>query len=121
MSLNFKDDGIPEEIETTIYVCVCTASEYYFMIGKVQISDCDYEERYSGDAGDDSTTRYKLLASMDATIALDIKSVDFVCEQVKCLEKQKECELAEHHMKMKEFQDRLDNLLVIEYQPEEAA
>ncbi len=51
-------------------------------------------------------------------LPIDSTEIDFIAEQVKRLEKNKEGELAKHHMTMKGFQDQIDNLLAIEYKPE---
>ncbi len=111
--MNFKDDGaIPEVLKTTVYVSICVESEYEWMIGEVNISNSNFAENDGG---------YIFLGSIDVEIPLNTIAIDFNSREIEGLEKKKQKELARHHVQMKEYQDRIDSLLAIEYQPEEAA
>lgn len=114
--MNFEDVEIPKEIEETLYVCLCIDSKWAHDIGQITVSICDRSRKgYSDD------TVYLLLATETVTIKIPRTVLDIKGELVSGLEARKEKELAEHHMKMKAFQDRIDNLLAIEYKPGEAA
>ncbi len=113
--MNFEDIEIPTEIEETFYVCICINSEWGHNIGRIQTSIYDYSTgKYS--SVDD---KHVLLATKKVKIKIPKVIIDFRGEIVSSLEAQKEKELAEHHMKMKAFQDKIDNLLAIECKPEE--
>lgn len=114
--MNHKDIKIPSEIKTTLYACLCIDSKWGHNIGDITVSVFDYTKR-----SHTSDDKYILLATKDLKIKIPKTTIDFRGELVSGLEEQKEKELAEHHMKMKAFQDKIDNLLAIEYKPEEAA
>lgn len=106
---------IPESISQTFYVCVCLDSDLESYIGKVTVSTVNKEELYKEDRDD----TYKTLTSIDVDIPIPkinlVECKDCLVDSLEC---QKEKELAEHHMKMTGFQDKIDNLLALEYQPE---
>lgn len=113
--MNFEDIEIPTDIEYTFYVCLCINSEWEHNIGHIGISIYDYSSGKFGNAND----KHILLATKKVKIKIPKTIIDFRGELVGGLEEQKEKELAEHHMKMKAFQDKIDNLLAIEYKLEE--
>lgn len=114
--MTFKNIKIPSMVEEAIYVCLCIDSEWEHNIGRITVSTHNYSNpKWSSDE------KHVLLTKKKLKIKIPKVTIDFKGELVDKLEKQKEDELARHHMQMKEFQDKIDNLLAIEYKPEKAA
>jgi len=113
--MNFEDIEIPTEFETEIFVHLNLSTEGIWEDGLGKVTTDTYNRTGWGDGN------FKLLATKKVKIKIPKTTIDFRGEVVTCLEAQKEKELAEHHMKMKVFQDKIDNLLAIEYKPGEAA
>jgi len=112
--MRFEDVEIPDEIEKTLYVHICLQSKWENDIGKISVHTFDR-------SGFDDDDKHVLLVTKKIKIKIPKTTIDFRGELVVGLEAQKEKELAEHYMRMKAFQDRIDNLLAIEYKPEKSS
>ena len=105
----YEANDLPASITRTIYVG--------YGIGKynaktIVVSDSEL------DSENFATVR---LLKMDMTFELPASEVDIKGKMLTVLENEKQNILAENHSRLKEVQEKIDRLLAIEYQPEEAA
>ncbi len=105
-----QDFKIPEKHEVTLYTHICLESEYSFCIGQINTTIYKPNERESV---------YAILDERNLVIDLSGKKIEGKKLVVDHLEKKKQDELASHHMKMKELQDKIDSLLAITYEGDE--
>jgi hypothetical protein len=106
MSKQYKFDEIPKNFKTTVYTHYCYHSPYSWMVGTISHDD---DER----AGDS----YICIAKTEVKIKVPEQKVDIKKLAVEALQKEKEKQMAEHHKKMFELQEKIDSLLCLEYQP----
>lgn len=106
---------IPEKEEVTLYVALCVASKYSWEIGQVKtyvnVSPVDIWS-------DDDDYHYKILATKKVTIKIKEKDINLREEIVDGLEKRKSKMKARHHMEIKEIDDKIDQLIALEYKPQ---
>ena len=113
--MNINEIEIPEEIEVTLYTTVCVRNKFSRNIGEVRVTTINLAELYKDGSGETHILLHKQAVKLKiGKVELDIKG-----EVIKGLEVEKTNELAEHHMKIKDIQDKIDSLLAIEYQGEE--
>lgn len=99
---------IPDEINQTVYI--------QLGVGKYNKNELYFSE---DDPGDDinSSSDWATIkigeSELSAEVTIDRKEV--VTKLVSALNKEKEEILARHHMEQKEIDDRIQNLLAIEY------
>ena len=100
---------IPEEITLPLFVCLSLA-DYNF--NKILLSAFDPRE-YSSNSDERI-----LLVETEITVKLP-QDIDVKGRLLGSLEKKKSGIQAEYHMRLKEVQDKIDNLLAIEHQGEQ--
>lgn len=103
-------DKIPQSITRKIYLT--------YGVGKYNgnhISASDYPPRDSEDFGEE------LLAMSEITFSLPKSKVNIRGKMLEILKKEKEKILAENHKRLFDIDEKINKLLAIEYQPEEAA
>lgn len=103
---------IPEKYEVTLYTTLCLEDEYSHNIGDIRtfpFNQCN-----------NINSAHLLLD--ERTITMDFSKVKIEGKQIVVdhLEKKKQDELANHHMKMKEYQDKIDSLLAITHEEDES-
>ena len=97
--------GIPPQITATIYTHYCISG---YCAGRISIDSSDL----TGDT-------YIKIA--ETPIYIEVPEVGNIKEKViEALEQEKKNQLALHHKKMCEIQEKIDSLLVLTYQPSEA-
>lgn len=103
----YEPDNIPSEI--TITLCVWYRISGY-NAGRIGVYDFDFE-------GDENT-----IVLCKIPVTLNIPAQENVREEVlKTLRTEKLKQVSIHHIKLKQIQEKIDNLLAIEYQPAEDA
>ena len=99
-------EKLPKTIELEMFITFKTGG---YHAGKISVNDYD--------ASLFSHTECVLLGSKMVTFDVP-QGVDIKGRAVENLEEQKSKLQAKHHMEIKEVQDKIDQLLAIEYKPE---
>lgn len=103
---------IPERIRFKMFACLNVSSERYDF-GKIVLDLHNYETLYK----DDENQRWKLIKEVEVEIEFEPAIYDIREELIETIEAKMQMELAEHHMKMQEFEQKLQTLKCIEYHP----
>lgn len=98
----YTPQEIPEQIDATIYTHYCINGYSYG-----ELKNYDY---------DCSGENYVCVAKTPLTIAIPPVG-DLKDKVVKALEEEKKKQMAEHHKKMFELQEKIDSLICLEYKP----
>lgn len=103
--MNMEDmEKLPKTIKKKIFVTLAISG---WRAGNIGCWDCDI-------TGSDSD--YILLTTQKVTFKLP-QNIDVKGKVIEGLEAEKEKIQAETHMKLKDIQEKIDNLLAIEYKP----
>lgn len=105
----YKPDALPASITRTLFICYGMGR---YNAGRIEINDFDH-------SGSDGFERIPL-CQHEVTITIP-KPDDIKAKAVEVLEEQKRGMLARHHHELKAVQDKIDNLLAIEYKSGDAA
>lgn len=109
-----EDGNYPRSEKATVYISICIMSNVRSWIGEISIDTFNRES--INHCGSD---KYEVIDSFEIDVKLpDLSDIDLKGKIIEQLEKQKQKELAEHHVRMKQFQDQIDNLLAIEHKPD---
>jgi len=99
-------EKLPKTQTTEIFITLC--------IGGYRAGELNYRNRDFSTFSDDEI----LLGTQKVKFNIP-QNVDIKGKAIEGLEDQKSKLLAKHHMELKDVQDKIDNLLAIEYKPEE--
>jgi len=101
-----KKFDIPSSIDVTIYVTVQTNPEHY-NFGEIKAQSYD------------PTILNNEIIINEANIKIEIPPVEFdiTKEAIKILKENRQKELAEHHMRLKNIDDQIMELMTLEYKP----
>lgn len=103
----YKPDEIPTEITRKLYAHYGIGG---YSAGRITIYDCDVSTVDSN---------YIVLCEVEQTIKIPpVSQNDLKNKALDVLEDEKQKVLAENHERLKKVQDKIDNLLAIEYRPE---
>lgn len=102
MSEKYTYTSIPPIYTTTVYTHYCISS---WSAGEIRTYDCDM----TGET-------YILLAQTDLSVKIPAQK-DIKETVIKALEEEKKKQMADHHKKLCEIQEKIDSLLCLEYKP----
>ena len=103
MKETYNIDEIPGTIKTTIYTCYCFNPEYSWDAGTITHTNFDR----TGD-------RYLLLGTSE--IEVEVPPIgDVKMKVIQALNQEKKNIMVEHERRLAELQDKIDQLLCIEY------
>lgn len=106
MSEQYKFNEIPKNFETTIYTHYCYHSDYSWDLGKV-----------THDTYDRSGDNRICIAQTKVNIEVPEQKANIKELVLQALETEKKNQMAEHHKRMFELQEKIDGLLCLEYTP----
>ena len=104
-STTYKPDALPTSVTRTLHISYGMGR---WNAGQIEISEY-------GCRGNDGFERIPL-CEHEVTVAIP-KPDDIKAKAVEVLEEQKRDLLAKHHQELKTVQDKIDNLLAIEFKP----
>lgn len=107
MSDKYLPNEIPKQFGITIYTHYRYSSEYDWQVGTITHSTSDL----SGD-------QYICIAQTPLTVFVPEQQKDLKKMVIDALEAEKKKQMAEHHKRMFELQEKIDNLLTLTYQPQ---
>lgn len=98
-------EKLPKTIKTELFITLAVSG---WNTGKIGVWDCDVSEGGSEE--------YILLTTKTVTFKLP-QNMDIKGKVIEGLEAEKDRIQADTHMKLKDIQEKIDNLLAIEYKP----
>jgi hypothetical protein len=107
----YEPNEIPRQITRGIWVAYGISG---YGAGRITLNDFDYH------GSDDSA----LVTLCQTSITIDIPAIDrdgLKTKALEVLEAEKQKVMAENHQRLRAVQDKIDNLLAIEFKPQEAA
>lgn len=106
MSDKYLPNEIPKRFELILYTNYCYNSEYDWNMGKVVHATHDM----SGD-------QYICIAQTKVIVNVPEQKKDIRKMVLEALQTEKEKQMAEHHKRMFELQEKIDSLLQLTHQP----
>lgn len=105
MSKQYAPNELPKSLEIVIHTHYCYNSEYKWQLGSI-----------SHDTTDRTGDQYICLAKTPVHVVVETPG-DLKDMVLKALEAEKQKQMAEHHKRMFELQEKIDSLLQLEYKP----
>lgn len=97
-------EKLPKTVEKELFITLVVSG---YDVGKIGVWDCNIPKYDSG---------YILLKKQKVTFKLP-QDINVKGKVIESLESEKEKIKADFHMQLKDVQDKIDNLLAIEYKP----